>query len=766
MSIRVDEVEVPVRLGDSPSILPLRKPFDLTPWQFVGALITVVATISADGLFPWLPDVPMQPGTLLTPLMIARVAMLFCGFALVLIHPRGRSIHTWAWVSLVHFWRTTSAVYRANDDVRGATYFPADAKQMTHMQLDGESTIFVVNPPMWGFFKRTPMAEDYWRRHVPYRMLLPVEPEGSLELMTDDDRSARGSSLSSGLRALTNPVQIVAQARPEDVEWVVRHAIPPIGSPFASLRPAIARWARERAKTMMQRRVIVACSAAQEHILIEHVRDVHGALRDGGLVVREITAEDQLALFDQVYGKREFYPHSRDSFGIDKDDWVTIVVRHFPRHVVIGWIMYVIGALPVDVALYSTPDDAVWLTKIMEWFQGMCDLPFADTAHHDALADLQRIEGRIKRNEDSIHRVTLLLTMPKEHVARISNRLRKAGAVFRLATAEHEQGRWATLPVGGVPRVGATRPLNGEAVAACYPFGSSGLRMRNGAVLGVARDSPEVVTLDVLDLALLASMIAILGTTGSGKTFLMQLLTARSGLPFTLIDMKPHVDEDHYGDFYRFTLAANGQYDVVTAAMLEEGLPAPHPTAQCYNLAMLSSADRATALYQIAEQEWARALDSLVDRIFGVDESYILGQTDAGKEFIERVATQGRSVGFIGLFASQMVGDYLRDARLQKAVKMSSMVFVLAQEHSEVDVVVDNLAMGEAVRTELRKFQPSPGDTEAEHDRYAILRVGRRLVSFKIEACPEEITLFTTRPRDKRAMRDEKRDAKQLAGVA
>src|SRR5207245_3297100 len=101
----------------------------------------------------------------------------------------------------------------------------------------------------------------------------------------------------------------------------------------------------------------------------------------------------------------------------------------------------------------------------------------------------------------------------------------------------------------------------GASVAACYPFGSSGLRSR-GMLLGTARDADEAVTLDLLDQALNASMVVILGTTGAGKTFLMQMMVERSGLPFVLIDMKLHLDEMRHGHFYRFTKPSGGRFHV------------------------------------------------------------------------------------------------------------------------------------------------------------------------------------------------------------
>lgn len=762
--IRSDEVRVPRGIGDAPPALPFRKPFDLSPWQLLGAIVSFVIAINVDAT--GLSDVPIHENSPITPLLASRFFVLLLGGCFVFLRPNGRSLPMLMFVSVRHFWRASAAVYFSGDE-RGPTYYDVDADQITYMKLQGESTMFVVDPPFWWLFRRTPMAQTYWEKHVPYRMLLPVESEGDLMLMTDDERAARAAAFCAGIKALSHPVQVVAQARPEDVEWVAERAMPPAFSPFASLGISIGRWARERALTLMRRRIVVACSAPSESALIEHVRDVAGALTDSGLTVREMDRLEQQSLFDSIYGNKKFYPHSSDSFGIDGEDWVTLVVRHFPGNVVIGWIMFVIGSLPVDVSIYAEPDDAVWIVKIMEWFEGMCEMPTADTQHKDTLADLQYVEGKLKRTEDCVMRVTMLLTMPKKHVARVKNRLRKSGAIFREATNEHQEGRFASLPKGGLPEVGATRPLDGMSFAACFPFGAAGLPMKKGALLGRSKNGREAVVLDLLAAAFTASMVAILGVTGAGKTFLMQLLIARSGLPFTIIDMKPHLDERHYGDFFRFTLEAKGQYDVVTTASLalaEEldefgdmvGFTNQHPFAQCYNLASLSHADRARALYLIAESEWKRAASTLDDRIFAVDEVNILGATDAGKEFIERVASQGRSMGFIGIFASQEVEDFLRDRRLAKAVTQASMLFVLAQAPGSADYVCSTLKLSDTVAQEVVKFQPDPNDDSAATARYAILRAGRRVVSFQIEASPEELRLFTTKPADKRAMLAEK----------
>jgi hypothetical protein len=748
--MRADECYVPVRLGDDPPWIPLRKPFDATGWQVAATLLTVGLTFGLDNWIH-LDDTPFQEGTLISPMMLARVVVLTLGMSFVIVHPGGRWMHLWLFVALKHWFLRSDAVYDVYDDPRGATYFPVDAEKMLRMRLQGESLTFVREPPFWRIMQHTPWKTTYWEHHVPHRMMIPVDAQGAIELMTDSDRASRWAGFTAGIKATTYPVQIVAQCRPEDPDWLVEHTMPPVGSRFAFLRAAIERWMRQRAVALTRRRIVVVCSAPSADKLVEHVRDVTGALTDAGLQVRETKLDEMHDILDSVLGTRKYFPHSTTSFGIDNTDWVTIVVRYFPRNVVVAWIMYIVSGLPVDIGLFFEPDDAAWVTKIMEWFEGACMLPTAATEHRDALADLQYVEAKLKRNEDSVQRVTLALTMPKAFAPRVKNRLRKANAIFREATFEHMQGRWATLPIGGLPPLGPTRPYLGETVAAVHPFGQSGLR-NNGFVLGTARGAQEVVMLDIEDKALYAKMIAMLGATGAGKTFLIQMLIVRSGLPFTLIDLKPHLSERKHGDYWPLMRACGGDYIVVTDPL---DIPYVESDAICYNLASLNQQQQAEALAYIAEYEWARQLDSLTPRIFGCDEANVLAKTHAGRDFIERVATQGRNANIVGVFASQEAWDFLKNEQTRKAISMSPVLIVLAQAPNEVASIVAALQLGDAASAEVMKFQPNPGDTDAARVRNAVMRIGRRVVSFKIEACPEEQTLYTTDPDEKRARRVE-----------
>ena len=89
------------------------------------------------------------------------------------------------------------------------------------------------------------------------------------------------------------------------------------------------------------------------------------------------------------------------------------------------------------------------------------------------------------------------------------------------------------------------RNVLSSSAAACYPYISYEMCDDNGVMLGVNRYNSSLVVLDLFDTATYknANMV-ILGTSGAGKTFTMQLLALRmrrKGIPvFIIAPLKGH----------------------------------------------------------------------------------------------------------------------------------------------------------------------------------------------------------------------------------
>lgn len=97
-----------------------------------------------------------------------------------------------------------------------------------------------------------------------------------------------------------------------------------------------------------------------------------------------------------------------------------------------------------------------------------------------------------------------------------------------------------------------------SSVASCYPFVSFELCERNGVLLGINKYNNSLVSLDNFDSATYKNAsIALIGTSGAGKTFTMQLIAHRMRLahiPVCIIaPLKGH-------EFYRLCRALGGTF--------------------------------------------------------------------------------------------------------------------------------------------------------------------------------------------------------------
>ena len=80
------------------------------------------------------------------------------------------------------------------------------------------------------------------------------------------------------------------------------------------------------------------------------------------------------------------------------------------------------------------------------------------------------------------------------------------------------------------------RNLLTEGAASCYPFTSYEMCDDNGILLGVNKYNSSLIIADIFNSAVYKNAnIAILGTSGAGKTFTMQLMALRMRRKLSLI---------------------------------------------------------------------------------------------------------------------------------------------------------------------------------------------------------------------------------------
>ena len=148
-----------------------------------------------------------------------------------------------------------------------------------------------------------------------------------------------------------------------------------------------------------------------------------------------------------------------------------------------------------------------------------------------------------------------------------------------------EQAFLSTLPLVAMEKKlygRSKRNLLTGGAAGCYPFTSYEMCDDNGILLGVNRYNSSLIIVDIFNSAVYKNAnMAILGTSGAGKTFTMQLLALRmrrKGIPiFIIAPLKGH-------EFHRACANVGGEFIQVSPA-------SPH----CINVMEIRQVDRSVS---------------------------------------------------------------------------------------------------------------------------------------------------------------------------
>ncbi len=162
----------------------------------------------------------------------------------------------------------------------------------------------------------------------------------------------------------------------------------------------------------------------------------------------------------------------------------------------------------------------------------------------------------------------------------LSQDMRASACHFR-----QEQAFLSTLPLVSMEKklYGRTkRNLLTGGVAGCYPFTSYEMCDDNGILLGVNKYNSSLIIVDIFNSAVYKNAnMAILGTSGAGKTFTMQLMALRmrrKGIPiFIIAPLKGH-------EFHRACANMGGEFIQVSPA-------SPH----CINVMEIRQVDRSVS---------------------------------------------------------------------------------------------------------------------------------------------------------------------------
>ena len=262
-----------------------------------------------------------------------------------------------------------------------------------------------------------------------------------------------------------------------------------------------------------------------------------------------------------------------------------------------GWLSLIVNAgdgIDLDMFLSRQPKERI-IQKVGQQLR-INRSKIKDTS--DTNTDFDDIDSAIRSgyflkeglaNHEDFYFLNLLITITAASVEDLewkvsemkklllSQDMRVSSCHFR-----EEQAFLTTLPLVSVEKglyERSKRNLLTGGAASCYPFTSYEMCDDNGILLGVNKYNSSLIIVDIFNSAVYKNAnMAILGTSGAGKTFTMQLMALRmrrKGIPiFIIAPLKGH-------EFHRACANVGGEFIQISPA-------SPH----CINVMEIRRVDR------------------------------------------------------------------------------------------------------------------------------------------------------------------------------
>jgi len=224
-----------------------------------------------------------------------------------------------------------------------------------------------------------------------------------------------------------------------------------------------------------------------------------------------------------------------------------LLVVSYPYERDAGWLSDIINyGEGVEVSIFYEPLDKSKVVKEITYMIGetgakrkaigenQSDVDIVDTA----LGHARYMRRQMSlHNEDPYYLYILVLVyaesaeLLEERLKSVEGALGGQDILTRRADFRHEEGFFACLPLHMISpglKKACRRNALTMGLASTYPFVSSEFSDENGVLIGLNEHNNSLVIIDIFNTAAYKNAnIVILGTSGAGKTFLLQLLAMR-----------------------------------------------------------------------------------------------------------------------------------------------------------------------------------------------------------------------------------------------
>lgn len=225
------------------------------------------------------------------------------------------------------------------------------------------------------------------------------------------------------------------------------------------------------------------------------------------------------------------------------------IIAGFPRQIAVGWANALYNYEgDLDLALHINPTDERTamdeLTSKITQFEAQLATEMEKGSNRNITQLRSQIEDlyqeRIKAEQNyislfSIQMIMNLFTNNLEQLNKetqlLENSLKGRKIKLMANYLRQDMGYKSALPFGRSWLNRNYRNFNSEALTACYPFYNAEISHPTGVFVGVNNQTQTPIYIDFYDRKLLNNgNTTVFGTAGSGKTFMVSLLTMRSVL--------------------------------------------------------------------------------------------------------------------------------------------------------------------------------------------------------------------------------------------
>ncbi|MBR0278239.1 MAG: ATP-binding protein [Clostridia bacterium] len=268
----------------------------------------------------------------------------------------------------------------------------------------------------------------------------------------------------------------------------------------------------------------------------------------------------------------------------------------YRSHVMAGWLAILVNAgdgIDVDLFVSKQPKDKVQFKLGQQIRINRSKLKEAS----DTNTDYDDLEGAITSgyflknglaNNEDFYYMNILVTVTARNkveldwrVNEIKKLLLSQDITIKKCNFQQEQAFNMTMPILSSDKKiysRTRRNLLTTGVASCYPFTSFEICDDNGILLGVNKHNNSLVIVDLFNSKKYKNAnMAILGTSGAGKTFTMQLMALRMRRKniqvFILAPLKGH-------EFHRAAMNIGGEFIQISPA-----------SSNCINVMEIRKAD-------------------------------------------------------------------------------------------------------------------------------------------------------------------------------